>query len=223
MIIEENIIKINEFSRPGKKRTLTRNVVWHYTANPGASADNHVRYFGETIANQNPNDNEKDTYASAHVFIDRVKTLVIIPLDEVAYHATAANPYSIGVELCIEEDGSFHPETIRQAIEFGAKLAKDYTLNPLTDYIRHFDVTGKICPKPWVDDPAAWDDFKKCCVEGDEPKLAKWVASTIYFTWIKPAWEKANESGDQGTMNDMHLLASELRKACGMKEDEDFV
>lgn len=159
-MIEERFIKINEFSRPGKKRTFTRNLVFHYTANPGAGADNHFKYFNDTIGNQNPNDDEKDTYASAHVFIDRVKTLIIIPLDEVAYHAGNSNSYSIGIELCIEKDGSFHRETIKRAMEFAADMCKRYNLSPRTDFIRHFDVTGKICPKPWVDDPAAWDKFK---------------------------------------------------------------
>lgn len=160
MNIEERFIDENEFSRPGTKRSFTRNLVFHYTANPGASADNHFKYFGETLANQDPTDNKKDTYASAHVFIDRVKTLVIIPLDEVAYHASNANAYSIGIELCIEKDGSFHPETIKRAIEFAAEMCSCYKLSPLTDFIRHFDVVGKICPKPWVDDPAAWEKFK---------------------------------------------------------------
>ncbi len=167
--MEEQFIPINQFSRPGKKRAYTRNIVWHYTANPGASADNHFKYFGENIANQNPNDSKKDTYASAHAFIDRVQTLVIIPLDEEAYHATQANPYSIGVELCIEEDGTFHPDTIKRAVEFGAKMAKKYKLSPLTDFLRHYDVTGKICPKPWVDDPQAWNEFKLAvdeCIKG---------------------------------------------------------
>lgn len=160
MTYEERYIPVNQFSRPGTKRSFTRNVVWHYTGNPGATAEGHFHYFGENLARQDPFDDKKDTYASAHVFIDRTKTLVIIPLDEIAYHATQANPYSVGVELCIEADGSFHPETVRRAIEFGVFLNKKYNLRT-SDYLRHYDVTGKICPKPWVDNPAAWADFKQ--------------------------------------------------------------
>jgi N-acetylmuramoyl-L-alanine amidase CwlA len=26
--------------------------------------------------------------------------------------------------------------------------------------LRHYDITGKVCPKPYVDDPKAWQDFK---------------------------------------------------------------
>ena len=32
--------------------------------------------------------------------------------------------------------------------------------DPETDVIRHYDVTGKICPKYYVDHPEAWEDFR---------------------------------------------------------------
>lgn len=223
----ERLIPINQFSRPGTKRNYTRNVCFHYTANPGATAENHFGYFGKTLANQDPFDSKTDTYASAHVFIDRVQTLVIIPLDEVAYHASQANPYSIGIELCIEQDGSFHPDTIKQAIEFGAWVAKEYNLSPLTDFIRHYDVTGKICPKPWVDVPADWEAFKlavnktlKGVVEVT-PTLDKGVGLTILRTWIKPAWEEAKAAGDTAQCDYIAYLGQELRKAAGIAPDED--
>lgn len=28
------------------------------------------------------------------------------------------------------------------------------------DVIRHYDVTGKVCPKYYVDHPEAWEDFR---------------------------------------------------------------
>lgn len=65
-------------------------------------------------------------------------------------------------------------------------------------------------------------DTAKNPVLKEEPKLDEWVANTIYFTWIKPTWEKANAANDQQTMDNMHLLANKLRAACGMREDEDF-
>lgn len=220
------IIKINEFSRPGTKRTYTRNIVWHYTGNPGATAAGHVGYFGNTIANQDPNDEVDDTYASAHVFIDRNETIVIIPLDEVAYHASQANPYSIGVELCIEKDWTFHPDTIRQAIEFGAEMAKQYSLNPMTDFLRHYDITGKICPKPWVEDPAAWEQFKedvKNKMDGKEDikTLDPGVALTILRTWMKPAWDEAFAANDTDQCAYIGWLGQELRAAAGLPADAE--
>lgn len=146
----DKFIRINEFTRPGIKRTLTRNLVWHYTANPGASAANHYTYFN----------NLTSRYASAHIFIDSKEAVCIIPLDELAYHANQANPYSIGVELCIERDGTFHPNTIKQALAIGKDLNRRYGLT-ISDQLRHYDVNGKICPKPWVDNHGAWEEFKR--------------------------------------------------------------
>jgi N-acetylmuramoyl-L-alanine amidase CwlA len=157
----EDLIPINPYSRPGTPLRLVRNIVIHYTGNPGASAANHVSYFGKVLAEQNPNDDVDDTYASAHVFVDPIEAVLIIPLSEIAYHASQANPYSIGVELCIERDGTFHPDTVRRAAAIVAELCKQYELNPLRDVIRHYDVTGKICPKPYVDDPKAWEAFRQ--------------------------------------------------------------
>lgn len=157
----EELIPINEFSRPGLPLRLVRNIVIHYTGNPGATAANHVRYFGVNLANQNPADNVPDRYASAHLFVDPNDAVVIIPLNELAYHASQANPYSIGVEMCIEKDGSFHPDTVRKTVQIAAELCRLYNLNPLRDIIRHYDVTGKVCPAPYVRDPAAWEAFKQ--------------------------------------------------------------
>ena len=38
-------------------------------------------------------------------------------------------------------------------------LCQTYGLNPKTDVIRHYDVTGKECPKYYVDHPDAWEQF----------------------------------------------------------------
>ncbi|WP_127580791.1 peptidoglycan recognition protein family protein [Paenibacillus koleovorans] len=155
----EAIIPINPFSRPGTKRQLTRNIVWHYTGNPGATARGHFGYFGDTLVRQDPYDDKVDTYASAHLFIDPSESLLIIPLDEVAYHASQANPFSVGVELCIEPDLSFHPATYERAVQIGVELCQLYGLTT-ADFMRHYDVTRKVCPKRWVEHPEEWEAFK---------------------------------------------------------------
>jgi N-acetylmuramoyl-L-alanine amidase len=169
----EAIIPVNEYTRPGIIRTFTRNVVWHWTANPLASAYNHSIYFGKTLPAMNyevmrqyqsgeitwQQAEKLLIYASANFFIDPIETLLIIPIEEVSYHASQANPYSVGVELCIEKDGSFHPATIEKAIQLGVELCKMYNITP-SDFMRHFDVTRKNCPKPWVDDVSQWEVFK---------------------------------------------------------------
>lgn len=56
----------------------------------------------------------------------------------------------------------------------------------------------------------------------EKTQMPRWIAATIYHTWVKPTYDKAAESQDQVTMDDMHTLAEGLRAGCGMQPDEDF-
>lgn len=166
---EDKFIGVNTYARSGKKMISIKKIVMHYTANNGASAMNHYKYFN----------NLRGTYASAHFFVDSVDSLCIIPLNEIAYHANDvqqrvngvayrgvpelrpnANFFSVGIEMCLEKDGSFHPETIRRAEDVAVELCKRYRLDPLTDIVRHYDVTHKNCPAPWVKDSSQFVSFK---------------------------------------------------------------
>ncbi|WOI49603.1 N-acetylmuramoyl-L-alanine amidase [Bacillus amyloliquefaciens] len=173
-------IDINKWTRPGIKNNGVKKLVVHYTANPGAPAANHYRYFGQTLPAQNRNLSEKkQTFASAHIFVDHTEAICIIPLNEVAYHANDvqqivngqpyrgvaalkpnANFLSIGVELCIEKNGTFHPDTIARAEQVCAELCKKFKLDPINDIVRHYDITHKICPAPWVSRSQGFTDFK---------------------------------------------------------------
>ena len=172
---QNKYIGVNGYARSGKRIKAVRKIVMHYTANAGASAENHYRYFG----------NLEGRYASAHFFIDSKDALCIIPLNEMAYHANDvqkrvngvayrgvaelkpnANELSIGIELCIEKDGSFHPETIKKAVAVAVELCKRYGLDPLTDIVRHYDVTAKNCPAPWVKNSSGFTAFKSSVKAG---------------------------------------------------------
>lgn len=140
------------------------------------------------------NDNDKlpankKCFASAHIFVDRNKALELIPLDEVAFHANerkdgplipslkATAPYygggnanliSIGIEMCMEKDGSIHPDTIARTILVVQMLQTKYGKHPV---YRHFDVTGKNCPAPFVTDKAKWEKFKSDVEKKEETKV----------------------------------------------------
>lgn len=156
-------IKKNQYSRPGLKLTNHAKGIIHYTANPGATAANHLNYFN----------NLSDRYASAHIFVDKSEAICIIPLDEVAYAANDgtyrgvpalkpnANYKSISVEMCQEPDGSFHPNTIARTEDVFVELCKMYGWDPIKDIVRHYDVTHKNCPAPWVSNPSEFIKFKK--------------------------------------------------------------
>lgn len=167
----EKFIDVNPHTRSGKKLTEVKKLVIHYTANNGGTAMNHYNYFN----------NLKDRYASAHIFVDKNEAICIIPLNEVAFHAgdvqrrnadgspyrgvkellPSANYLSIGVEMCLEKDGTFHPDMIERTEDVFVELCKKFKLDPLKDIVRHFDITSKNCPAPWVQDKNKFDDFKK--------------------------------------------------------------
>ncbi|SDX96140.1 N-acetylmuramoyl-L-alanine amidase [Thermoactinomyces sp. DSM 45892] len=168
---QDKYIVVNSKSRPSFKLLGVRKLVIHYTANNGGTAMNHFNYFN--------NYRSLPRAASAHIFVDRTQALCIVPLNEVAYHAndkpslipalraTAsyykggnANLTSIGVEMCMERNGTFHPDTISRTEDVFVELCRRYRLDPLTDIVRHYDITRKNCPAPWVSNPQAFTNFK---------------------------------------------------------------
>lgn len=178
-----DFIKKNQYTRPGLLLNGVKKIVLHWTANPGAGAVNHVTYFGVTLPAQSKIKEQlgkKATYASAHIFVDSKEAVCIIPLNEVAYHANDhyetnengevfrgvkelnpnANKLSVGVEMCLEKDGTISSTTIQRTVEVIAELCKMYKLSE-KDIVRHYDVTHKNCPAPFVKDEKLFVDFKK--------------------------------------------------------------
>lgn len=152
--IEEKLVTKNEFTRPGTKLKAVKGIIIHWTANlgKGAGADAHYRYF----------QNNRERYASAHYFVDSGKILRIVPEDELCYHVGAKrylttyfgsypNNSTIGVEMCVNPDGNFS-ETYKKSVWLCAHLLYKYKLDPSTDLARHNDITGKDCPRMFVDD-----------------------------------------------------------------------
>lgn len=134
----------------GKRTQKIEWIVMHYTANDGDSDESNGRYFQQPL---NP-------VASAHYFVDDDSITQSVPDDYVAYHCgarTYKHPYcrnanSIGVELCdAKRDGRVMAtnRTIANAAELVYQLCKQYKI-PYDHIIRHFDVTGKLCPAYWV-------------------------------------------------------------------------
>ena len=62
--------------------------------------------------------------------------------------------------MCVEKDGSFHSDMVSRTVDIVAELCKQYNLDPLTDVVRHYDVTRKSCPTPFVRNPQQFINFK---------------------------------------------------------------
>lgn len=90
-------------------------------------------------------------------------------------HSECRNPNSIGIEMCVKNGNGnynanskgwyFTQATIDSAIELTKYLMDKYNI-PASNVIRHYDVTGKLCPgvigwNPASGDESKWNEFKK--------------------------------------------------------------
>ena len=145
-------------------------LVYHYVGATGGGAAN-ARYFQNTAG----------TEASAHYFVghasEGAEIWSSVPEGDTAWHCgaktyrhpTCRNANSIGIEMCCHRrgDGTWYidEETMAAAAELGREIMARYGI-PLDHVLRHYDVTGKLCPRPLIDE-GAWADFKKR-LEGEE-------------------------------------------------------
>lgn len=160
----EKFMKINKYGRPGTKRRRTTKIAWHFTGQHDVSAKNTVSYFSNVVAN-GYRVNGRYIYASSHLVVGLQGELYyIVPFNEIAYTTNSANAYSIGVECATTgADDHYTDEEYKTMVKTGAWLAQTYKLDPRVDFIRHYDVTGKICPRYFVNNVKAWKQFKLDC------------------------------------------------------------
>jgi N-acetylmuramoyl-L-alanine amidase len=175
MDIQRDLLTVNPFSRPGKKLDRVKAVVIHWVANTGSTAKQNRNYF-ESLKSQTLND-ASARFASAQ-FIVGISGEVIqcIPSEEMAYHVGAKsytpeasgrlghypNNCTVGIELCHPFDsGQFSAETLLAATELCALLCIQYGLDPARDIWTHHGITGKNCPKWFVDHPEKFEGFKQ--------------------------------------------------------------
>ena len=84
-----------------------------------------------------------------------------VPLTEVAYASNQRNGDTVAIEVCHPDaGGQFSAVTYARVVELTAWLCRTFELDPAEDVIRHYDVTGKVCPRYYVEEPAAWDTFR---------------------------------------------------------------
>ena len=170
MKINQNYIDKNQYSRPGDKLISVKGIVIHWTATPRATASNIRNYF-QNLSKQSASDDVEDRSASAHYAIGIDGEIIeIIPVDEVAYHVGARsykisfgqkspNNYLIGIELCHKDDyGKFTNETLNACKSLVTELLQEHNLESHNIY-RHWDITGKNCPKWFVEHPDEWTKF----------------------------------------------------------------
>lgn len=145
--IDVQIININGAGRRGKTLTQVNNIVVHYVGNPGTSAQNNRNYF-----------NQPTTTVSSHFVVGLEGEIIqCVPLDEVSSASNHRNADTVSIEVCHPDTtGQYNEKTYRSVVRLCKWLCERYELEA-TDVIRHYDVTGKLCPLYYVEHPDAWE------------------------------------------------------------------
>ena len=151
-----------------------RYIVMHYTANNGDTAKGNCQYFAGA-----------SVQSSAHYFVDEAEIWQSVRDTDTAWHCgrkdgkykhpECRNANSIGVELCSDKvNGKYviTAETVNRAVELVKALTAKYGIDR-AHIIRHYDVTGKLCPEPWVRDEGQYISFLNRVFQKEENDLTE--------------------------------------------------
>ena len=156
--IRPALLTPNKNSRPQTKLKKVNGIVVHYTANPGTDAMANRNYF----ESRKDKPDQTKYKVSSHFIIGLDGTIVqCIPLDEISYASNDRNKDTVSIECCHpNKSGKFSAATQTALIQLCAWLCGNYGMDT-SDIIRHYDVTGKMCPKYYVKHKDAWTTLKK--------------------------------------------------------------
>lgn len=157
--VKQEFIRKNIFSRPDVSRRKINNIVLHYVANPGSSAEGNRNYF-DSLADQ---DSQKGGTSTSSHFIVGLEGEVIqcIPINEIAYANAPRNEDTLSIEVCHPDDtGKYSDATYESVVRLTAWLCTQLKLKS-SDVVRHYDINGKLCPKYYVEHEEEWKQLRK--------------------------------------------------------------
>ena len=154
--VRENFLTVNKYSRPGDYLRKIDGLVIHYVGNPGSTANANRNYF------QSLSDGELGVYASSHFIVGlEGETVQCVPLTEIAYASNNRNRDTVSIEVCHPDaGGKFNDLTYQRLVELSGWLCWKFDIDPSQDVIRHYDVSGKLCPLYYVEHPKAWEALR---------------------------------------------------------------
>lgn len=149
---------ITQRNRTISNRTSIQYLTIHYVG-AVSSAKNNCSYFYSTYRG-----------ASAHYFVDDNSIWQCVLDKDIAWHCGTNGTYyngcrnsnSIGIEMCCYSNNGtldMSDATINNTLDLAAYICKKYNI-PIDRVVRHYDVTHKNCPAPFVRDVSRWNDFK---------------------------------------------------------------
>lgn len=207
-------------------------IVIHYVGALGGARANCQYYASKYVG------------ASAHYFVGfDGEVWQSVEDGDIAWHCGASsyrhgecrNSNSIGIEMCVRNKGNqaadsqdwyFEDATVEAAIELTGYLMKKYGVDA-AHVIRHYDVTGKICPNPYVYNATkhTWDAFKKAIAGGGSAQkdtMTKITGKAEATAGQMEAYIKAKNGGVAQSVLDMIPLYLSEGEAENIRGDIAF-
>lgn len=149
--VDVQLIPINGSARRGVELEDLTDIAIHYVGNPGTTAQQNRNYFALP-----------ETNVSSHFLIGlEGEVIQCVPLNEKSSATNFRNRDTLSIEVCHpDESGTFTKESYASLVRLTACLCRLTDLNE-QNLIRHYDVTGKECPKYFVDHEDAWEAFRE--------------------------------------------------------------
>ena len=158
MNIKKKITKINYWKGDGTGGTKQNKYINIHYVGAVSSAKNNADYFYEVYRE-----------SSAHYFVDDNEIYQVVEDGDCSwgvganiYYNGSRNTISINIEMCCFNNNGIidvSEKTVANTIELVKDLMNKYNI-PATNVVRHYDVTRKNCPAPFVSNPNRWVDFK---------------------------------------------------------------
>ena len=147
--VQEDLLPSIIGSRNGLKLVAVKNIVVHYVGNPDTTAKQNRDYFAQPT-----------TTVNSHFIIGLDGEVIqCVPLYERSCATNHRNKDTISIEVCHpDESGKFNNATRESLVKLIVWLCETCDLEA-KDVIRHYDVTGKLCPLYYVENEDAWLDL----------------------------------------------------------------
>lgn len=171
-IIKRHLDK-SEYTRSKIPLERVTGIVIHFTDSATTTFSRNAEWLYEFLNYNRP---ARQRHASYHYAIDQDgATYEFIPPNECAWHAGPTNLTrpnitetlngrpnwsTIGISfLHPSPDGKPTPETYQSLVELTVELCNKFKINE-DNVFRHFDCTGKDCPRYFVNNEQEWVMFK---------------------------------------------------------------
>ena len=147
--VTPNLIPMVGTARSGRALEDFNGIVIHYVGNPATSATANRNYFAKA-----------GTTVISHFVVGlEGEVIQCLPLWERSVASNNRNSDTISIEVCHPDDsGQFNEATYAAVVRLTAWLCQVGDLST-EQVIRHYDITGKECPRYFVRNEAAWEQF----------------------------------------------------------------